>query len=266
MNVSSDVIVQDPDGFVNITAEVDDPGRGVTGVFVNITGPDSIESSFAMSQVGSSNVYFYNSSFSFVGTYSYYVMGATDSGVNIFSESHYYHIGDAMPIFLESVDAGWNMISVPMVNSYTASSLAADIVGCSIVSRFDAELQSYSSFIVGVSPPSADFAIEDGVSYFVVVGSSSIYFASGDLISSVSVPLSANGSGWNMIGWYHDYDSSASGIASGISNCSIVSMFDADLQSYCSYIVGVSPPSADFTVSCGMGVFVVVDVEGTWTG
>jgi len=193
-------------------------------------------------------------------------VGDTDTGNTIFSESHYYHIGDALPIFLEDVDAGWNMITVPMNNSYTASSLAADIVGCSIVSRFDAELQSYTSFIVGVSPPSADFAIVDGVSYFVVVDEPSIYFASGSLIGGVSVPLSANGSGWNMIGWYHDYDTTASGIASGISNCSIVSMFDASLQSYSSYIVGVSPPSADFTISCGMGVFVVVDVESTWTG
>jgi len=193
-------------------------------------------------------------------------VGDTDTGNTIFSESHYYHIGDALPIFLEDVDAGWNMITVPMNNSYTASTLAADIVGCSIVSRFDAEIQTYSSFIVGISPPSADFNIVDGMSYFVVVDESSIYFASGSLIGGVSVPLFANGSGWNMIGWYHDYDTTASSLGENISDCTIVSMFDAELQSYSSYIVGVSPPSADFTISCGMGVFVVVDQPSIWYG
>jgi len=267
VNVSSDTIIQDPDGYVNITCDINNPSRAVINtVLVNITDPDSIETSHPMTQIGSSNVYYYNSNYSMNGTYCYYVMGEIDTGNDIISESHYYHIGDAFPMFLDSVDAGWNMITVPMNNSYTASSLAAEIVGCSIVSRFDAEIQTYQSFIVGVSPPSADFDIMDGVSYFVVVGEDSIYFASGDPIVSVSVPLNASGSGWNMIGWYHDYDTTASSLGENISDCSIVSMFDASLQTYSSFIVGVSPPSADFTISCGMGVFVVVDDESTWAG
>ena len=139
-------------------------------------------------------------------------------------------------------------------------------MGCKILSRFNSDLQTYESYIKGVSPPSANFGIRDGCGYFVVVDEKSIYFASGNPINNINVELSSNGSGWNMIGWHHDYDTTASILGDSISNCTIVSMFDADLQTYKSYIVGVSPPSADFAIKPGMGIFVVVDNSSIWIG
>jgi len=163
-------------------------------------------------------------------------------------------------------NTGWNLFTVPIQNNWKASTLAENITGCQIVSYFDAQIQTYNSYIVGVSPPSADFAIENGYSYFIVTKINSSLSISGMTITSVNISLYVNNTGWNMIGWYQNYSTTASGLASGISNCSIVSIFEASVQTYNSYIVGVSPPSADFSISKGKGVFVIVDEETYWYG
>ena len=139
--------------------------------------------------------------------------------------------------------------------------MAENITGCSMVSWFNATSQSFESFIVG-GPPSFDFPILDGWGYFVLVDQNSVFNVSGYPIVSVSVPLDV---GWNMIGWYHSYDTMASSHAGNISGCSLVSWFNASSQSFESFIVG-GPPSFDFVVSAGMGVMVLVDVASVWHG
>ena len=54
-------------------------------------------------------------------------------------------------------------------------------------------------------------------------------------------------------------------MAENITNCMMVSMFDAINQTYRTYIVG-GPPGFDFTVYPGMGIFVMVDTESIWHG
>jgi hypothetical protein len=68
-----------------------------------------------------------------------------------------------------------------------------------------------------------------------------------------------------MIGWYHEYDTMASSIGGDITNCTMVSWFDAMNDTFKTYIVG-GPPSFDFAVSQDMGLFVLVDKESTWQG
>jgi len=161
---------------------------------------------------------------------------------------------------------GWNIITIPVENNLTAKTLAENISGCEVVSHFDANNQTYKSYVVGVSPPHTDFNIEDGLGYFVVVNQNSIFTIHGFPIENVSVHLYVNLTGWNMIGWYHDYNTTASSLADNITNCSVVSMFDSILQTYHSFIVGVSPPSEDFIISLGEGVFIVADEESIWYG
>ena len=157
--------------------------------------------------------------------------------------------------------SGWNLITVPVENSWWASTMSENITGCVMVSRFDAVNQTYDSYIVG-GPPQFDFLIENGYGYFILVDESSVFSTLGNRISSVSVPLYI---GWNMIGWFQSYDTMASLLAENISGCSMVSWFNASSQSFETYIVG-GPPQFDFEVSPGMGVFVLVDEESTWHG
>ncbi|RLF60010.1 MAG: hypothetical protein DRN25_03385 [Thermoplasmata archaeon] len=160
-----------------------------------------------------------------------------------------------------SLYSGWNLITIPVENSWWASTLAENISGCEMISRFDALNQTFRTYIVG-GPPGFDFPIRNGYGYFVFVNQNSTLNVSGPPIDNVSIPLYV---GWNMIGWYHEYNTTASSLAENITNCTMVSMFDAINQTYRTYIVG-GPPGFDFTVTPGMGVFVLVDVKSTWHG
>ena len=71
--------------------------------------------------------------------------------------------------------------------------------------------------------------------------------------------------GWNNIGWIHVYDTLASSIAENITGCLSVSSWDSLNQTYRTFIVG-GPPSFDFIVSFGMGLFVDVTEQSYWHG
>ena len=121
--------------------------------------------------------------------------------------------------------------------------------------------QTYKTYIVG-GPAGFDFPIVDGYGYSILVSDNSSLHVSGSLINSVSVDLSI---GWNMIGWYHDYTTTASSLSENITNCTMVSRFDAVNQTIKTYIVG-GPAGFDFLITPGMGLFVLVDIESVWYG
>jgi len=160
-----------------------------------------------------------------------------------------------------SLFTGWNLITIPAENDYWASNLAENITGSIMISRFDAINQTYRTYIVG-GPPGFDFPIQDGYGYFVLVDQNSTLSMSGYRIDSVSVPL---GIGWNMLGWYHSSDTTASSLSENITGSIMVSWFDSISQTFKTYIVG-GPPGFDFTISPGMGLFVLVDESSVWHG
>jgi len=160
-----------------------------------------------------------------------------------------------------SLEAGWNLITVPVENVMMASDLAENITGSIMISRFDSVNQTYKTYIVG-GPPGFDFPVVDGYGYFVLVDQNSTLSMSGYRIDSVSVPLSI---GWNMIGWYHSSDTTASSLSENVTGCIMVSWFDPISQSFKTYIVG-GPPGFDFTITPGMGLFVLVDESSVWHG
>jgi hypothetical protein len=157
--------------------------------------------------------------------------------------------------------AGWNLVSLSMSYDWWASTLAENISGCQMVSRFDSVNQTFKTFIVG-GPSSFNFPLVDGYGYFVLVDRSSTLSVSGSRIESVSVPLSV---GWNMIGWYHSDNTMASSLGGNISGCEMISWFDSVNQTFKTYIVG-GPPSFDFGISPGMGLFILVNTASVWHG
>jgi hypothetical protein len=80
-------------------------------------------------------------------------------------------------------------------------------------------------------------------------------------LTDVNVSLKT---GWNLIGWYHNQNTTASSIAENISGCLSVVKWNPVEQSYWLYLPGY--PAFDFTVSCGMGLFVEVDQDSYWLG
>ena len=156
---------------------------------------------------------------------------------------------------------GWNLITVPVENGYTAMTLSENITGCVSINRWDAVEQTYKPYIVG-GPPGLDFPIEDGYGYFVDVSENDTLVLAGYRITDVSIPLEI---GWNLIGWYHTYNTTASSLAENITGCVSINRWDAIEKTYKPYIVG-GPPGLDFIITQGMGLFVDVSVESTWHG
>ena len=157
---------------------------------------------------------------------------------------------------------GWNLITIPVGSCYTAKTLGSMIPYCTIISKWNSSIQQYQSYLVGISPDEFDFAIEDGVGYFVYVTNASIFTIAGREIETVSVPLHI---GWNLIGWFRN-ETTASSLAENISGCNIVAKWNASSQQFEAYIARVSPKQFDFVIEQGMGIFIWVNEESIWHG
>ncbi len=156
---------------------------------------------------------------------------------------------------------GWNLITIPMQTSWYASDIAENITGCQSISRWDSSNQTYKTFIVG-GPPAFDFEIKSGCGYYVDMVQSDIISVCGSRIDNVSIPLNI---GWNLLGWFHEVDTTASSLSENIPGCLSVSKWDCVNQTYKTFIVG-GPPAFDFPVFQGMGLFVDVTQTSMWYG
>jgi outer membrane protein assembly factor BamB len=155
----------------------------------------------------------------------------------------------------------WNLITIPVQTSWWASDISDNLTGCISISKWNATMQTYDTYIVG-GPPTFDFPIEDGYGYFVYMSQPDNLSLIGSSIDTVSISLEID---WNLIGWYHTYETTASSLSENITGSTSVSKWNTTLQTYDTYIVG-GPPTFDFTITCGMGLFVDVTAESVWHG
>jgi hypothetical protein len=162
--------------------------------------------------------------------------------------------------------SGWNLISTFVNGSgYRASTLGLmrgdSVLGWNTTtSRFD------QNYIVGISPPSADFPLHASTGYWVYATKAEALYLAGTMPTAkqtkkVDVPAGGN---WVAIG-FESFNSSrrASDIpalynASG--GISSVYSFDPSTGVYSTYIVGV--PSTDFKIVLGRGYWIWCKVSG----
>jgi hypothetical protein len=247
-------------GTVNISCIVNDTASGIDGVMLNVTRPDGSHLNVSMNAAGGDS-YYYTDVYSQNGTYAYRVWATDLAGNMAASEAGEFTVETVNHSF--ELYEGWNLITIPVENEYTASSLGENISNCEIVAYNDALNQSFQSFLIGISPPSSDFAIEDGVGYFVYVNSSTSFSVTGIPLSTVSVDLYEY---WNPIGWFRETATNASTLGNSISNCTIVYKYNVSSGSFDSFLMGISPPASDFPVTRGMGVYVYLNASSTWNG
>jgi hypothetical protein len=243
---------------VNITAQVTD-NVGISTVAVNVTGPGGGHTNATMTRISGTDTYYHNATYFAPGTYSFTAWCDDWEGNSNMSGTNSFTIMDATVDL--SFSTGWNLMTVPVVNDYSASSLGAAIPGCNIVAYWNASAGMFQSYVVGITPGDG-FAIEDGVGYFVYVNTSGTFSVTGAPLSSVAVDLYQ---GWNTIGWYNVNATSASSLAPAVPSCSIAAYWNASSSTFESYTVGVTPPPG-FAITQGMGVFVYVTAPGVWTG
>jgi len=157
------------------------------------------------------------------------------------------------------LNEGWNLISIPTENIWTAETLGENITGCSVVTMLYGNNDTFVSHVVG--SPYDDFPILDGVGYFIYLGHDSYLNMTGLPITTVNVPIYI---GWNLIGWYHDSATTAESLGQHITDCTVVSMFNGSTQTFLSHVVG--SPHDNFPVTQGMGLFIFASEASMWHG
>ena len=181
-----------------------------------------------------------------------------EAGIDAFN-AYIYNCTDQSYYFSKQLYEGWNLITIPIENSWTAETLGQNITGSNVVTMFDASVQVFTTHVVGT--PHDDFPIENGIGYYIFVETDSTFSIYGTPIDTVSVNLYP---GWNMIGWYHDYDTTAEELGQSIAGCNAVTMFDSSIQQFKTHVVNT--PWDNFNVENGDGVFIYTTQSSTWDG
>ena len=117
--------------------------------------------------------------------------------------------------------------------------------------------QSYWFYLPGY--PAFDFELIPGHGYFVETNTSYNLSLVGLKVTDVNISLKT---GWNLIGWYKEEDTTASSIAENITGCTSVVKWKPLEQSYWFYLPGY--PAFDFVVTRGMGLFIEVTEDSYW--
>ncbi|HEC76439.1 MAG TPA: hypothetical protein ENI33_04175 [Thermoplasmatales archaeon] len=156
-----------------------------------------------------------------------------------------------------SLSKGWNLITLPVENNYTASSLYADIPGCNIILSWNASIADFDLYAPGVPN---DFVIENGTGYLIGVENDTFLNITGMPIESVAVPLYI---GWNMLGWFNSTPTNASSLLNSIPECNIVLKWNNSKEDFDLYAPGV--PN-NFIIKQGEGFLVAVDEQSIWHG
>jgi hypothetical protein len=260
-NVQDSPDPQELGGYINISANVTD-NIGVDEVYLNITYPNGNNMNFSIKQNRTGDTYYCNKTYSGVGTYNYFIWANDTSGNENISDTYYFEIQPEEIQHTFTFNQGWNLITIPVENNYTAETLGQAIGGssiCDTITMWNSTRQKYVGHPVGT--PVSNFDIENGVGYFVHVMQDTNFTVTGMPIEAVSVPLHV---GWNIIGWYHEYVTKAESLGTNITSCDTVTMWNASKQKYVGHPVGT--PVSNFDIMMGMGIFVHVTTDSIWHG
>jgi len=154
---------------------------------------------------------------------------------------------------------GWNLITIPVQNNFTAETLGQNISYCDAIVKWDVVSQDYITHPVGTAI--ADFDIEDGIGYFVHVSESTTFSITGKIVSNISLTLQP---GWNLLGWSNTETISAELFGETISGCDTVMEWDSLMQDYIPHPMATNVNN--FDVNMGMGLFIHTDQASIWYG
>ena len=155
--------------------------------------------------------------------------------------------------------AGWNLLTVPAVNDFTAETLGQRIPGCTVICDYDAATKTYTTHVVGI--PYNDFPIEDGVAYYVYVMEDTSFMLPRDEIEKVRVSIFE---GYNFVGCYSQEPVSAAELGESIPGCTVICMFNHATGQWMTHVVGI--PYNNYMIPPGTGVYAYSTVRSIWTG
>jgi len=162
----------------------------------------------------------------------------------------------AINMFSFMLHRGWNFVTIPCENNYTASLLYNSIQGCNLILKWNNSKNDFDVYTPG-SPN--NFAIEKGVGYFISVSNNTNLSVTGLPIQSVNITLLV---GWNSLGWFKEEQTNASDIYNNIAGCNIVLRWNNSRDDFDVYV----PGAPDFVIEQGSGFFVSVSQQSQWHG
>ncbi|UCE91583.1 MAG: PKD domain-containing protein [Methanobacteriota archaeon] len=195
-----------------------------------------------------------------------YTVTVDDAHGHVISAAAIVYVGVPYDLDLE---AGWNLVSIPLVNhGYNASNLGLSFGD--MLSRWDPATQTYDkNYIVGISGFASDFDIEPSWSYWIYSGSAKLVELRGHepdplemQIRPITVP---SGGGWVQVGlaslqttlWASDIE-----LMYTIDQLTMVSRWNAASQTYSNYLVELG--IGDFQLSPGDGLWLYVEITGVF--
>ena len=185
-----------------------------------------------------------------------------------FSNAHLrYATFSALSAFeLANITAGWNLVTVPLLNhGYKASTLG--LMTGDVVAGYNSSTEAYDKyFIVGVSSPTEDFDIEPSCGYWVFTTTAQTLSLIGESPTSVlsryiEIP---DGGGWALVGLPALDDSlRASDVVAMYSGTAIaISAYNPVTQTYRTHYAGTP---VDFWVAPGDGLWLYAARSGWLT-
>ena len=164
------------------------------------------------------------------------------------------------PVFDEitfQFTAGWNYLTLPVDNNLTAQSLM-DLMGCcTIMLDWNGVTQS---FVVHVDNLLGnDFPILNGHSYIFFITENCTFTVEGSPVDTVSIPLFHQ---WGVLGWPFNYSTTAESVGNSIPGCTLVIIFDPNIQYYKTHVVG--KPWNNFPIEKGTCFEVYVTMDSYW--
>jgi len=155
-----------------------------------------------------------------------------------------------------SLLSGWNFVTIACENNYTASSLYNNISGCNLILKWNNSRNDFDVYVPG-SPN--NFAIENGIGYFISVSNNTNLSVTGMPIARVNITLLQ---GWNSLGWFEEEQTNASNIYNSIAGCNLILKWNNSKDDFDVYV----PNAPDFVIEQGNGFFVSVSQQSQWHG
>jgi len=237
--------------YVNISCKIFS-SVGLREVKINITFPDGNYINTTMLKFG--NVYYYNSTYNMPGIYSFFIYALDINGNSNSSNVYQFEIG--VEYIHIGFHSGWNFVTIACENNYTASSLYNSIQGCNLILKWNNSKNDFDVYVPG-SPN--NFAIENGIGYFISVSNNTNFSIFGFSILSVDIVLLPE---WNSLGWFKEEQTNASDIYNNIAGCNLILKWNNSRDDFDVYV----PGAPDFVIEQGNGFFVGVSEQSIWRG
>lgn len=174
--------------------------------------------------------------------------------------SHVYAVPAGKNVtFTFNLQKGWNLISLPVLTSFTADSFGS-FVGSDvkyIITAFNATTKAQKIYVSEVSGEEDDFEIKPDFGYFVFVTSDCKFTVTGQSAGIRNVPLYK---GLNLVGWTSfDKSTAADAFVTPLgSNLINVSKRNSD-GSFQTFTFNVSQNADNFAVEPGSGYLLYVE-------